>query len=231
MEIRVENSNIIIKDANERFIEDLSKRLSYKDKSIEYQIRKMESNPFQKNSPYLSKLKKQLYGNLVKQTNDNEHVIPSGFYHLIKNIESIEDNRVETGDSISLPWENKPFNLREYQEEAVSEIENTWRGTVNFATGLGKTLTAVHAIRRIKRKTLVVCPGVSIADNFYEELVKAFGKHRVGYFGNGKKKINDITVAIAGSVNNHIQKFKDNNLGLVIFDEVHHLAASTYQKD
>jgi superfamily II DNA or RNA helicase len=105
---------------------------------------------------------------------------------------------------------------------------DNYRGLINFATGLGKTLTAVHAIRKIKKRALVLCPGVSIADNFYEELVSAFGEDKVGYYGDGKKKIRDITVGIAQSVNNNIQKFIDHDLGLMIVDEVHHIPATTF---
>jgi superfamily II DNA or RNA helicase len=103
-----------------------------------------------------------------------------------------------------------------------------WRGLINFATGLGKTLTAVHTIRSIGRRTLVLCPNKSIADNFYDELVSAFGDDRVGYFGGGKKQLKDITVGIAQSVNNHIDKFVQHELGLIIIDEVHHVPADTF---
>ena len=218
MKIVINNADIVIQDADDKLIEALNKRLSYKDKSVEFQVRRMESNPYQRNSPYLDKLKKQMYGSLLKKVNDNEYVIPSGFSGLLDKL-NYEDNRCETGETISLAWNNKPFDPRPYQEEALEIMETSWRGTINFATGLGKTLTAVHAIRKFKKKSLIVCPGVSIADNFYEELCEAFGEHRVGYFGNSKKKIRDITVAIAGSVNNHIDKFKKADLGLVIFDE------------
>jgi len=92
----------------------------------------------------------------------------------------------------------------------------------------GKTLTMVHAIRKFKKKTLVICPNISIADNFYNELVSAFGEDRIGYFGNGEKKIKDITVGIVTSVNNNVKLFKKADLGLIVYDEVHHLAATTF---
>lgn len=227
MRIVVNNASIVIENADDKFIEALTERLSYKDKSLEYQVKRMEKNPFQKNSPYLKKLREQVHGNLVEKVGDN-YVIPSGFCHLISNVTNIVDNRLETGPDISLPWRNRPYPLRDYQEEALNRMGQTYRGIVNMATGLGKTLTSIHAIRRFKKKTLIVCPSASIADNFYEELCKAFGDNRVGYFGGGKKKIKDITVAIAASVNNHVEKFKQADLGLVIFDETHHLAASTF---
>jgi len=222
----IDNDTIKIIDADENVKRFLKDNLSYKDKSKEYQLRRLGKNPFNKKTAHYQKLQSEVYGSLYEELN-GDIIIPSGFAHLIENID-IEDNRCDTGDVISLPWKTKPFDMRPYQEEGVEEMLDNWRGLINFATGLGKTLTAVHAIRKLKRKTLVLCPNVSIADNFYEELVSAFGEAKVGYFGGGKKKIKDITVGIAQSVNNHVEKFKAAGLGLIIIDEVHHIPATTF---
>jgi len=222
----IDNNTIKITSADENIKSFLKDNLSYKDKSKEYQLRRLGKNPFNKKTAHYRKLQSEVYGSLYEELN-GDIIIPSGFAHLI-DIADTEDNRCDTGDVISLPWKTKPFDMRPYQEEGVEEILDNWRGLINFATGLGKTLTAVHAIRKIKRKTLVLCPNVSIADNFYEELINAFGEARVGYFGGGKKKIRDITVGIAQSVNNHVEKFKEAGLGLIIIDEVHHIPATTF---
>ena len=226
MKAIINNNTIKIVDAEESVKAFLKDNLSYKDKSKEYQLRRLSRNPFNKKTPHYKKLQSEVYGSLYAE-NNGDIEIPSGFAYLLSNIDTI-DKRCDTGDTISLPWKNKPFDLRPYQEEGCELMLNNWRGLVNFATGLGKTLTAVHAIRRIKKKTLILCPNVSIADNFYEELVNAFGESKVGYFGGGKKKIRDITVGIAQSVNNHVEKFKEADLGLMIIDEVHHVPASTF---
>jgi superfamily II DNA or RNA helicase/intein/homing endonuclease len=94
-----------------------------------------------------------------------------------------------------------------------------YRGIINFATGLGKTKTAICLIREIKRKTLVVCPSKSIAKQFKEELEERFGSRRVGFIGDGTFKPADITVGIAATVNNNIEKIKTWGLGLIVFDE------------
>lgn len=226
MKVVIGNEEILIYNAPERFEAALTERLTYKDKSVEYQMRKMKS-PFQKKSNYYKQLEKQLHGTLVKY-NDDSISIPSGFSHLIPDYAEIVDKRKDTGPTIPLPWQQRPFDPRDYQEEALHSMESCFRGVVNMATGLGKTLIAIHAVKRFKRKSLIVCPSTSIADNFYTELCNAFGDHRIGYFGNGKKKINDVTVAVAASVKNHIEKFKKEDLGLILFDEVHHLAANTF---
>lgn len=102
------------------------------------------------------------------------------------------------------------------------------RGVINFATGLGKTLVATHFIKAYKRKTLVICPSDSVAKQFYNQFVECFGKNKVGFYGGGKKKINDITVSIAASVTRNVAEFQAAGFGAVIFDEVHHIAATTF---
>ena len=227
MKIIAHNDIIEIFDPKVGLEANLKEVLSYTDTAKQYSLRRMAKNPFMKKQAAYKQLEKEVYGCLLEKTDTGSLIIPSGFYHLISHL-SVDDRRHETGKDISLPWKNKPFTMRDYQDEGHECMVDNWRGIINFATGLGKTLTAVHAIRSIKKRTLVLCPGVSIADNFYDELVAAFGESRVGYFGDGKKKIKDITVGIAASVNNHIDKFKGHDLGLVIVDEVHHIPATTF---
>ena len=223
----LENDKIVVEDPTDAFKKQIRDVLSYIDSSKEYQIRKMERNPFTRNSAFLKKLKKEVSGCLVIELPNGSLQIPSGFAHLVSAL-SIEDRRADTGKVIALPWVKTPHACRDYQDEAVSLMLVNYRGLVCLGTGLGKTLTAVHAIRKIKKRTLIVCPGKAIADNFYSELVGAFGESKVGYFGGGKKQIKDITVGIAASVNNSLDKFVAHDLGLVITDEVHHLAADTF---
>lgn len=102
------------------------------------------------------------------------------------------------------------------------------RGIINLATGLGKSKTAIMLIRSLKRKTLVVCPSKSIANQFYAELVDCFGSQKVGFIGDGKYKPSAVTVGIAASVSNRIDDIKNLDLGVVIFDETHHTPANTF---
>jgi len=227
VKVKIENDYIYIEGASTNYASMLREKLSYKDKQVEYSINRMKKNIYQRNSGAIRALEKKLYGSVMMEKGD-QIIVPSGFTHLIPDTADITDNRHDTGDTISLPWQKKPFDLRDYQNEANELMQESYRGLINFATGLGKTLTALHAIRRFKKKTLIICPSTGIADNFYEELCSAFGENKVGYFGNGKKKIRDITVGIAQSVNNHITKFKEHGLGLIIIDEVHHLPADTF---
>lgn len=224
------NDLIKITGFNNHIESMLSRLLTYTDKSKEYQLRRAQRNRFFTRD-LIEQLSQEVNGCLL-ENNGQELIVPSGFFNdVLDLIKDYEDRRHDTGKIVPLPWASSTysFQLRPYQEEAVEAAVNNWRGIVNFATGLGKTKTAIGLIRRLKRKTLVVCPNRSIANQFYAELVAAFGAHQVGFVGDGKYKPSTITVGIAKSVVNKLDKIKKEwDLGMVIVDEVHRIAATTF---
>jgi len=229
MKATVSNEQIVIKDPDTATTDFFKEILSYTDKAKAYQLKRMASNPFQRSSAYYKQLQKEVKGSILQTNGGGDLIIPSGFTNFLDTLKiKFDDKRKSTGVNTSYPWANKPLALRDYQDEAVELMVNNYRGIINFATGLGKTLVAVHAIRKCNKKSLVICPSESIAKQFYDELVYAFGKNKVGFYGDGKKKIADITVGIAASVNKHVDVFVKHGLGLVIIDEVHHVPAVTF---
>lgn len=206
--------------------------LCYVDKAKQYQLRRMAKNPWQRSSPFYKQLEKEVKGKLYYE-DSGALVISSCFLELVQTnfkMLALIDNRKETGAKITVPWVKKPHPLRDYQDEAVDLMlqKHTWRGVINLATGLGKTLIATHLIQKYKKRTLVVCPSDSVAKQFYEQFVECFGKNRVGFYGGGKKTISDITIGIAASITKGIADFQAADLGLVIFDETHHTPATTF---
>ncbi len=230
MQTTVNNNNMIITYPTLEVLNVIQEELTYKDKSKQYQLRRMGRSAWGRNSPLYHKLKSEVEGKLYSFENP-VLTVPSSFYDSYKEILSkgtVNDLRKETGAKVVLPWVNKPFDLRDYQREAVDLMLSNYRGIINFATGLGKTLIAVHFIKEYKKKALVICPSESVAKQFYDQFVDALGKNKVGYYGGGKKKIGDVTVAIAASVTRNIEDFRLANFGVVIFDEVHHTPATTF---
>jgi len=230
MKITVNNDILLIEHPTNSIMTVISKELTYKDKSKQYQLKRMARSPWSRNSPLYKKLQQEVEGKLYKVDRNIVSLSAAMFNHLSSEFTgaTIIDNRRETGQKIVCPWINKPLDPRPYQEEAIELMLNNPRGIINFATGLGKTLVATHFIKRYKRRALVVCPSDSVAKQFYDLFVDCFGKQKVGFYGGGRKKICDITVGIAASVTRSIREFKDADLGVVIFDETHHTPATTF---
>jgi len=229
MKAIITNKLILLQNPSLVVRRSLEQLLSFKDKSKLYQLNRMAKNPFLKKTQQYKDLEKEANGKMWKEVPGGHMVFSSGLFHYIERSGiPFEDRRTDTGDTISLPWKNKAFDPRDYQREAIDIMKNHYRGVVNLATGMGKSLIALYAIKEIKKKTLIVVPGESIAKQFIESLQEAFGEHKVALYGSGKKKIADITVGIAASIVRNLDEFKEENLGLIIFDEVHHIAANTF---
>jgi len=229
MKVIITNKYTVVQNPSEGIVQQLKLSMSYTDKSKAYQLKRMKSNPFHKNPGYIKKLEKEVDCCLVKELPGGHVTFNSGLsYRIEKGAFQFDDRRCETGLTIAMPWKKKPFDPREYQEEAIVAAMNSWRGVINFATGMGKTLTAIHLIKRLRKKSLIIVPSESVAKQFYNELCEAFGEQRIGYYGGGKKKIKDITVGIAASVIRNVEEFSKAELGVIIFDEVHHIAANTF---
>jgi len=226
MRIEIQNKTISISGYTELFAKNLREALTFTDKAKEYQLRRMTNNIYTRFSPLVKKLESEIEVCLVNES-DGVITIPAGFAYMFSG-ESVVDMRKDTGVKVAYPWVKKPFDLRPYQREAVDAMKQHRRGLVTLATGLGKTLCATHLIREIGKRALIVCPSQSIADNFFAQLSETFGANKVGMFGGGKKQIRDITVGIAMSVNNHVDKFKAHDLGLIVQDETHRIAADTF---
>lgn len=188
----------------------------------------MKKNPYLNGSLECKKLQEEVNGTLYKELPNKDIVFSSSLVHLLQKEIEIVDMRFDTGSIIPLPWKNKPFDPRPYQLESLELMYHSYRGVINLATGLGKTLVAIHCVKFFKRKSLIIVPSDSIAKQFLEKCQSAFGENKVAMYGGGKKKTADITIAIAASIVNNIEVFKQLDLGLIIFDEAHHTPAETF---
>jgi superfamily II DNA or RNA helicase len=99
-------------------------------------------------------------------TEDLEAIVKRVRFELERAIKSV---------SVSWPSANQPKKLREYQLEAVENwVAHNNRGVISFATGGGKTLTAIEVIRRwasLGGSTLVLVPTGILASQWIKELI------------------------------------------------------------
>jgi superfamily II DNA or RNA helicase len=114
-----------------------------------------------------------------------------------------------------------------HQKEAVDAWwQNGGRGVVVLPTGTGKTFVAILAIARAARPALVVTPTIDLLNQWYDELVEAFGTP-VGLLGGGYYEFQPLTVTTYDSAYIHVERW-GNRFGLLVFDECHHLPGPTY---
>jgi superfamily II DNA or RNA helicase len=126
------------------------------------------------------------------------------------------------------PWKLRlaktPFP---HQKEA---LEAWWKaggqGVVVLPTGTGKTHLASLCIERAERPSLVVTPTIDLMNQWYDELLLAFGCD-VGRIGGGMSELHPLTVTTYDSAYLQMERL-GNRFGLVVFDECHHLPGPTY---
>lgn len=140
--------------------------------------------------------------------------------------------------------EGKPFNLRNYQIEAVERwyLEGAnagGHGVVVLPCGAGKTVVALHAMARTQTHVLVLCNNQSAVTQWVREILDktSLTEAQVGEYTGKNKTIKPVTVATyqvltwrrsKTSDYEHMHLFRDHSWGLLVYDEVHLLPAPVF---
>ncbi len=148
-------------------------------------------------------------------------------------VESLRQQNIAVADEARAyqPIECKLSSTRTpfpHQQEALATWWNqNGRGVVVLPTGTGKTFVALLAIAHVGRPTLVITPTIPLMNQWYGELLSAFGGP-VGLIGGGYYDFQPLTVTTYDSAYIHLERW-GNRYGLLVFDECHHLPSPSYQ--
>ncbi len=148
-------------------------------------------------------------------------------------VEYMKSSDIECADNVldlipSPHLEAKGLVLRDYQQRALNSwIKAGMKGCIVLPTGAGKTIVGVKAIERVNSSSLIVVPTLDLMDQWVSVLSKYFNT-QIGKLGGGDDTIEAITVSTYDSAYIRASSL-GNKFSLVIFDEVHHLAAPGYR--
>ena len=119
--------------------------------------------------------------------------------------------------------------LRDYQSRALDSWAKAGkRGSIVLPTGAGKTVIGIRAIEMVNAATIVIVPTIDLMDQWSSILSKYFPDIKIGNFGGGSSDIESITVSTYDSAYLRASRI-GNRFSLIIFDELHHLAAPGYR--
>jgi len=141
--------------------------------------------------------------------------------------------------------EGVPFDLREYQKEAVATFYagggvRGGSGVVVLPCGAGKTMVGIGAMHKLQTSTIILCPNVVAVRQWIAELIDktTLTENEVGEYTGESKEVKPVTVATYQILTwrrsreddfEHFAIFDARNWGLIIYDEVHLLPAPVFR--
>lgn len=154
-------------------------------------------------------------------------------------LEYLKQSEIEYDDSqvldlvpspnISIDSHHHHLSLRDYQKRALDNwVKAGKKGCIVLPTGSGKTVIGVKAIEIVNSASLVIVPTIDLMDQWTSVLSKYFSDVKIGNLGGGRDDIQAITVSTYDSAYIRASSL-GNRFSLVIFDELHHLAAPGYR--
>jgi superfamily II DNA or RNA helicase len=158
-------------------------------------------------------------------------------------IAALEQAGNASGDAVTLTFANIEVTPRPYQQEVLDQLESEreihghWKNLVVMATGTGKTIVAGLDFRRLvesgKVKSLLF---VAHRKEILEQSIVTFRTiMRDGSFGqllvdgNRPSDWTHVFGSVQSMKNLDTEKFKPDAFDMIIVDEFHHAAASTYE--
>ena len=184
---------------------------------------------------------------------DKTEIVPGYYLSTISLPDAIKQHLIEIApESKSEIKLDRPLYLRPHQRTAVTKwSKNGFRGILEMATGTGKTITAIGAIKEIIKKetklaTIIACPTDPLANQWKKQL-ELWGMDAILTPGNSKwsKDFKGKVLLLNGNefskifiitsystlANIEFQKTvkKIDCKKLIISDEVHNAGAPTHQ--
>jgi superfamily II DNA or RNA helicase len=229
-------------DATEDELHSARSFLTYRDKTIEMEIKRLKSNPYMANrfgrdyvEDKMEELKQQLNKTLLFEDFNGYYTYPGLANPLKELFRCSFENRVEYPEFKLIPWLNKPVHeMYYYQKDSVDVLIKNPHANVELPTGSGKSRVILELAKKSGLKVLVVTPSLSINEQLHDDFTEALGKKNVGMFGGSKKKLDrKITIATAQSLARIELDSETHELlkkvDVLIFDECHLTAAKTFE--
>ncbi|MBP5287884.1 MAG: DEAD/DEAH box helicase family protein [Elusimicrobiales bacterium] len=136
----------------------------------------------------------------------------------------------------SRSFDGSKLELREYQKIALDSLEKLRKekgsiALLYFATGTGKTVSAVLDAKKVGGRVLFVAHRKELLHQAAETFQKCWANASIGFFADGIKETNSqIVCAGVQSLALNLDLFKENDFDYIIIDEAHHAASESYQR-
>ncbi|HRV81565.1 MAG TPA: helicase-associated domain-containing protein [Planctomycetota bacterium] len=139
----------------------------------------------------------------------------------------------------------RPFALRDYQDQAATAFHadggvTGGNGVIVLPCGAGKTVTAMAAMARVGAKTLILTTNTVAVRQWRSELIDKthLTEDEVGEYTGDVKRVAPVTISTYQMLTfrkgktegfHNLELFREQNWGLVVYDEVHLLPAPIFR--
>lgn len=160
-------------------------------------------------------------------------IVPRGYLPQVianckqQKVRFIIDDRRRSLPAVDFHFTGK---LRDFQENAVTDMLKRDFGTLSAPTGSGKTVMALAIVAKRRQPALIVVHTKELLNQWIERIEDflEIPAHEVGVIGNGKKGLGErITVATVQSlvkIAEEVSKY----IGHLVIDECHHCPSRTF---
>jgi len=148
----------------------------------------------------------------------------------ISSIEIVHYNTPDRDPHSVVPHLFEDITLRPYQVKAARTMLSYGRGVANMATNAGKTLVFASMIKQVSCSALVLTTDLDLLYQTSSRLSIRLNED-IGLIGDGHWELNRVTVGTIQTLSRHLDRAKSdfNNLGMIVFDECHHIPSKTSQ--
>lgn len=177
------------------------------------------------------------YDDLLKQNSlvhNDWKIFRWAYKQLINQPEKVKDELItflgekpilKTFDDYLPPQQGQVIELREYQEEALENLQKMRANGESIAllyhaTGSGKTITAAIDAKSVGGRTLFLVNALKLADQAEETFAKIWPEASRGKFtGSIKNKTEHVLFASIQSISRNLDDFSSDSFDYIIIDE------------
>lgn len=116
--------------------------------------------------------------------------------------------------------------LRDYQQKAIDGVLKRGFGVLESATGSGKTIMALKIVAERQQPTLILVHTKELLHQ-WKEKIQEFLDIEAGLIGDGKYKIQPVTVGIVNTVRKRLGELPEH-FGQIIVDECHRTPSTMF---
>jgi len=126
------------------------------------------------------------------------------------------------------------MELFSYQENAIQAVfsDPSHSQLISMPTGTGKTVTFLNLAKRKQKKCLIIVHREELLYQTYEKAkLWGFEENEISIISSTKKQdISKINIAMVQTLSKNLERYRPDDVEMVIIDEAHHATALSYIK-